>query len=1015
MRRRESFLIKRISILTFLLVVATSLQSQVSSFRNFGLDKNAFPSRIECVNQASTGELYIGTLAGLVIYNGYSFDQIFEKDGLAENAISTISVRDSSVWIGHWAGSLTILNPYTREIVVADIKAEVGYNSISNITPISDTSAYVITNDGQALHYSPKGLEQVLLPELNPEHQVKQLIKDTSGFFVLTNNAVYKWQGDGSNNGMKIIFQTTQEITAAHYLQVGQWVFGVGNKVIDFNSKTNNTKVVAELNEFSSVVSIIQDFEEFIWIATNNSGILKYHSITGSKESITRNNGLSYNQIRYLFHDREGQVWIATSAGLDQYLGRSFLLFDRKVGLIDNLIWDFTRFHEQILLATPSGLHLMDINKEGQFVLLKTFDLNGEEPRKIVTGQGSQQIFVITDKHNLWTGNFGRDLVQIEDVAGKTLCLEDVNGEIWVGTNKGIIKLQNNKAVEQYSVEIGLGGTKVNGIYYSKTKNETWITALGGSCALYRDGRFKLYGAQEGMVSNIIQDAAFDSDGNPWFATYDEGVIYLKDDKFHRLSDYVELSSNTTFAIAIDKDDAVWIGHNWGLDMYKIPYGTITNFTSANGFMGIEVNPGAISIDKNNNLWMGTLLGLLRFTPANLRTNLSEPISRITRARIGEFQLTYKNSYRLDFSESNLELNFAGVSLVNPEDNRFHYRLIGVNDKWRVKDDLSPIEYASLPPGDFRFELKTCNGQDVCSSNPAVFEFSILPPFYRTWWFYTVLFVFVVIAIFLMDRFRVLSLVDEKNVISEKLLESEQNLIEVNHEIESLRKRGILNAEMMMQMSPKALKSDDRFLVHRLKIENVSSDQILDFSVGEWRLRGLVDIGVSGEIAMYLMEVIKGTLLQACLNTKPRDVDDVFRMLATAIQQTLEKLEKHKGCNWVLWIETADGLRLNIFRNVVYQLLEAEVVEFYGGNEISEGTFFDVNLTGRLFFASDGAKDQLSADGMQAFSNRKLLNGIHNRFRMSSEDLLSSLIKDIEDWRGSMELTDDITLVTFEL
>ncbi len=99
------------SLFTLLLLFFLgSSMAQVGSFKNFGIEKNAFPSRIECMTQARTGELYIGTLAGLVIYDGYEFHQVFERDGLAENAISSICAQGDNVWLGHWAGSLTIYN-----------------------------------------------------------------------------------------------------------------------------------------------------------------------------------------------------------------------------------------------------------------------------------------------------------------------------------------------------------------------------------------------------------------------------------------------------------------------------------------------------------------------------------------------------------------------------------------------------------------------------------------------------------------------------------------------------------------------------------------------------------------------------------------------------------------------------------------------------------------------------------------------------------------------------------------
>ena len=1007
--------LNKVLILVFCFL-SLSLQSQVSSFKKFGLEKSAFPSRIECLDQAATGELFIGTLAGLVIYDGYDFEQLFEQDGLAENAVSSINANENQVWIGHWAGSITIINSDNRESRTIDLRDDLSYNSIELIEPINDSSAYIISKDGRLLLYTAEGLEQILVSEVYQDQKIRNLIKDTSGYFVVTDFGVYKTSDDLKSQKWESVYTSDEVITATAYLQGGQWVIGSGKDVVLLNKIANQQQSVDMMGVESKVVSIVQDLEEFIWIATEDQGIIRLHTITGKSERITKNNGLSYNQVQTLFHDREGQVWIATAAGLDQYLGNAFILFDQKVGLPDNVIWDFAQIGNQFIVASPAGLHVLELEVDSKsFILANKVDLRNEEPRKIVSRQMGNLIYVITQSNNLWVGSLNGSFRPVDDVAGNALCLEEVNGEIWVGTNNGIVLLENDKAVEQYSVEIGLGGTRVNGIYYSQVKNEAWITVLGGSCALYRAGRFKLFGPEQGMTSNVIQDAAFDSYGNPWFATYDEGVFHFVDGSFQNISSKVQLSSNTTFAIEIDDEDVVWIGHNWGLDMYRIRYEDMTSFNASNGFMGVEVNPGALSLDNQNNLWMGTLMGIEKFNSAELRVNLTEPITRIIGATLGDYNISDGNSYRLAFEESDFKVSFSGISLVNPAQNQFLYRLIGVHNEWRTRNSETPIEYGSLPPGEFTFEIKTCIEKDVCSNVPSSITFDVLPPFYRAWWFYTLLFILVVLGIYLMDRFRVLSLVDQKNALSEKLVISEQELIEVSNELEKLKERSIVNANMLLDMNAPAAYTNSKLLMEQLKIEDVSSDQFLDISIGGKRIHGLFDVGVSGEIAMFIVEAIKAEMYKKMFDSKSTSTDSLFTAFLDSTDLVTSKLEKHKGCNWVLWFDEGDNVKMNCYNNTCYHILNDQVVEYHDAKGDSEGTKFDLVREGILIVASDGYTDQLSADGSQAFGQRKLINSLANYSRMKQEDLLNNLKNDVNNWRGSLELTDDVTILSFKL
>jgi len=1007
------------SLFTLLLLFFLgSSMAQVGSFKNFGIEKNAFPSRIECMTQARTGELYIGTLAGLVIYDGYEFHQVFERDGLAENAISSICAQGDNVWLGHWAGSLTIYNTVSHNKTIVDLRERLGYTSITRIMPKSDSSAVVVTNDGRLYSYSPSGLEQVVtgIP-IGDEHTIT-IIEDTSGYFLVGNRGIF--HSPSSKLGQASfdpIFMDSNNIGAAQYLENESWIIGDDREVFILNLRAGTHQTIHTLKPHVEVVSILEDQEEYIWISTSDDGIIRYHPITGESVHIKRENGLSYNQIRSLFLDREGQVWIATSAGLDQYLGQSFLLFDKAAGISDNLIWDIAELGNSVITASPVGLEIVEFDQEKTKVLSKRlFNLGQDEPRKIIARQNGEMIYVITAMGDLWLGGLNQTFERVSDLKLKANCLEEVNGEIWVGTDQGVIKLFGDRILEQYASELGLGGDRVNGIYYSKIKNETWVTVLGGSCALYREGRFKLFGPDEGMTSNVIQDAAFDMNGNPWFATYDEGVFYLEDGVFHNLSEKVELSSNTTFAIEIDDEQSVWIGHNWGLDLYRIPYEDVSSFGAAQGFLGLEVNSGAIEIDAQKNIWMGTLMGLLKFRPTKFRANLNEPISTIHSAYIGNEPIENEGVYRLDFDESTVTINASGLSLADPESNKFEYRLNGVHAHWRVTTNPSEIEYVSLPPGAYKFEFRTCNNSGKCNEVPVSLEFTIRPPLYKTWWFYTLLFFLVVVVIFLMDRFRVLSLIDEKNTLGEQILLLEQQVLELDQDKRSLIDKHAQNNEFFDQISDgHALATRNDIFLKQKTLEHQSSDIFIQLKVDDHVIEGLIDLGIGGESGALFMEKLRGAFFSEIRSNPPKSESGYFKILGDQVQRITERLEKHKGVNWVIWIEMTDKYVLSVYDNVCYQISGNQVVEYYGAKDEMGGTVFELPKTDRLFVASDGVRDQISAGGTRTYSDRKLLNKLTQNFEMSSDLLIRSIFTDIESWKGGMDQGDDITLMIKEL
>lgn len=989
--------------------------SQVHSFKNFGLDKSEFPSRIECLNQGVNGELYIGTLAGLVVYDGQKFVQITEREGIAENAISSIGIYREIIWIGHWAGSLTRYNSENGSLDVIDLKEALNFSSIINIVPLSRSSAILVSKEGKVYLHSESGIEQILIATSTANEKVHSIVSDSTVYFAVTNHGIYQTDESGSFAVWESLFHSDMVITCATLLGTNEWAIGTEAGGFLLNIESDQLTSIGEALEIGKVVSILQDQEEYLWLGSAEKGVIKYHPITKDLELIKRDNGLSYNQIRGVFMDREGIVWIATVAGLDQYLGRSFTLFDRRSGILENLIWDFAMVNDKILLATSQGLNLIEIIDEGKRVKTHSkFSLNNEEPRKILLKHQGELVFVITAERNVWYGSIGEGFQRISQLDGVALTVEEVNGEIWVGTTNGVMKVENGQLKEQYTKDTGLGGNKVNGIYYSKVKNETWITVLGGPCTLYKDGRFKKFGSDEGLTSSVIQDASFDKQGNPWFATYDDGVIYYEDGRFKNLSEKVAISSTTTFAIEIDEDESVWIGHNWGLDVYRIPFEDIKKFGKDQGFMGMEVNTGAIHGDGDNNIMMGTLMGLLRFKPANYRTNIIEPITRIKTMRIGDVtvDLNVKNA-EIDFGVNDLHIEFSGISLVNPSENMYEYRLLGAHESWKVKYDQSPIEYLSLPPGSFTFELRTCNSSGFCNKTPISYSFTIKPPFYRTWWFYTLVFLVVVLAIFLMDRFRVLALMDEKNMLSEKLANYEQQLIEKSQVADELLSQKAYDSSIFNQLTVGSEKST---LHHRtLPLDTYSADQMVELDFDNFKLYGFVDLGISGLTAKFLMEKIKYELLNELKPSERGDSKSVIKVFGEQIEKHIKTLEKHKEPNWVLIAHENNELTVHNRLCSFFVLDGNQVVEFKACLDRMSFKFEVLDASSRIFIASDGLVEQLSEDGMKTYGKRRLHAKLSDSVALDAEAIFDVVSNDLRNWQGAMEQSDDIMLIILEL
>jgi signal transduction histidine kinase len=83
-----------------------------------------------------------------------------------------------------------------------------------------------------------------------------------------------------------------------------------------------------------------------------------------------------------------------------------------------------------------------------------------------------------------------------------------------------------------------------------------------------------------------------------------------------------------------------------------------------------------------------------------------------------------------------LEIRYASLNLAAPDKGRFKYRLEGYEETWKERPgNVREVLYGKLPPGEYRFQVTACNEDDVWNPAGATLTVTVLPPFWRTWWF----------------------------------------------------------------------------------------------------------------------------------------------------------------------------------------------------------------------------------------------------------------------------------------
>lgn len=1008
-------LVKRCtSVLLLVFVLVTETSAQLYSFKNFGLDRGVFPSRIECIAQNSSGELCVGTLAGLIIYNGDEFVNLNEDNGLAENAVSTLYAHEDTLWVGHWAGNVTALNTKTKATEVFLLGQQMKYSSVVSIYKQPNGDLWLVNKTGELFRKNGSAIIQMTVPELRPNEKVLDLIAAHQGLHLLTNLRLIHIQFEEGAISWEQVYGTKREIISAKSLKPNQWLIAHADEVLICDVK-NNTQEVAVNVKNGKVTALAQDFEDYIWIGTDNKGVLKYHPLSRDTQRLTRDNGLSYNEVRLLFSDREGQVWIATGAGLDQYLGRAFQLTNVRAGIPNSLVWDFIQEADQTMLATAGGLFRVGL-ANGKVSNDQKIDIGDQEPFQI--RKSNDYTYVVTAEGGLWYGLQGDNSYERIALEEFATSVEMVENQVWVGTRDGIITLRDNDVYERYNSDAGIGGDYINGIYHNELTKETWISALGSPLTRYASGGFQQYDELNGIASKVIQDIDFDSKGNPWIATYDRGVFYLEGDSIRNLNQKAEFTPITTFAISIDSADNVWIGHNAGIDCFEIEKGKLKRYGVEKGFLGVEVNSSALRFGKNGNLLAGTLMGLLKFDPQLVRTNISEPVVEISKAAMGGIVLSpgMDNEVNDSISQNTLNIQFSAVSLTDPTNTIVRYRLIGAHDSWRSQQSQKEIEYMSLPPGDFKFELVACNSDGVCTENPTTISFSIIAPFYRTWWFYTIIFFLFLVFLYLMDRFRLLSILDERNALQVKIADLTDSVMEMEGRLTEYTSEKKSLITTINEIGTQVWKLSDPFPEHWIStIGTRNSNHGFGQMIDKYRLIGIVDVNNHTAASDFIFQHLTSAINEGHFSGLATG-SELLKHIVDISERLYEQGGLSQKIKYTLICQDIVSGHFTICTHgaQAYQITPDRVIDYSSKSEDSV-RIIPVENTGKIILSSKGLVDQLSHDGTRNFSSKRVVQILDKAKNNSSKEIIWELRNALTEWKVDMDQTDDITIMIWEI
>jgi len=759
------------------------------TFRHLGESDGLSSPKVTAVAQDRLGFIWVATIDGLNRYDGYQVQEYRRSDSdpgsLSSNVVtSLLPARNGAVWVGTSGGGLNRYDPATETFT--------NYRAGSASATLPGDDVLALAEDGAGRIWVGTGAGLV---RLDPE-----------------DGTITRLPTAPAQGGLP-----AGEVMALHFDPAGTLWVGTREGLARLDRGSAAFTVYSDEEPAGRIVSAIRSRESGgLWIGTWGAGLRTFSPRNRTFTPVALSDEIGASVISSLHQDRQGTLWVGTyGGGMFERPARGAPIAHRHrpsdvASLADDAVSSIMEDRQGVLwVGTYAGLDRFD-RARGLFRLVRRdvadpASLPGNDVRSILTARGV-----------LWVGT-DRGLAQALDstltrfrtippgpagVASGIVdaLLEDDDGDIWVGTTGGLVRVDRQSGQTTY---FDPGGGALESVFVSSLargpEGSIWVGTNGG---LFRldpgTGRFTPYGTGEpagrlpgsrvtalrvvgsalwvgtaaglarldpgtGRVVTWVNDpddptslcgnevSVIHARNSLWVGTNGGGLCRLDlgrpEEGFSRFTESAsELPSDAVRGIAEDVSGFLWISTSRGLARMDPVTGAFRPFpqTGAGDF-----NPGAAERGREGNIFVGSSAGMLVLSPGQAgAVNPNAPEVLITAIRLFNEPIgptedgplsaaaPVADEVRFRYDENVVTFEFAAIHYSDPARNTYAYRLDDFDDDWVEVGGQRTATYTSLDPGRYTFRVRATSADGIRSEHEARIRLVVTPPWWRTTWAY---------------------------------------------------------------------------------------------------------------------------------------------------------------------------------------------------------------------------------------------------------------------------------------
>ena len=733
--------------------------------------------------------VWIGSLYGLYMYD-LEEDKLMQIDNNRlpyQTIYSLISSHDDTIYIGTYNGAYKY-DKRTGVFEDVNLPLDAGRSNLFVNSLLEDTTRNCIWvgTEGSLFKYSPDTSKAIRVEAFNG-NSIKSMMIDFDGNLLIgTDNGLYVYHDDesikhvihDSGNDRSLSDNIVWNIFMDRENNI--WLgtdYGISLCRYDVNYQSIHISELSDINAGNQFYAIFRDSRNDFWFGGTNGLILKQHgkpSIWYRQDDSTY--PISHNRTRYIYEDRDGEIWIATDGGVNHY--------DRKTGqfvhynIVDssftrNANWSYSVFEDlsgRLWISTCLG---------GVFVVDK---------KKLLTSSGYHIAEMNFSPHN----GLASDYV--------TSAIPDYQGNVWVLLyNNGINKIH----IKDFSIiPIKLDTETIN-------EHPTYIIcdSQGYIWAGSRKGVWRINPAD-----NSSQILHFDDQNNEVLSMTEENA---------------NIWVNTT--------DGIFLVNRDSLTIKRL---NITSQTFTSSYF--DAQTGNIYMGGANRYTIfspNVLINDIISQPITISTWYANNIPLKPNIDYKGESIRYLSRVTLPHNRNSLRFELTDLTFSTEERTKFTYKLDGIDEYWRTtSQNDNIISYHNLPYGTYTLYLGKPNIMVDTLDNAKSFTIEILPPWYYTMYARAayVLLIAGIIA-WIINFFRVKAHLKIERIEREKLSELSSMKInfftDVSHEFKTPLSMIIAPiSRMIHNAESKSQRKDLEIIQHNAFRLNSLISQILEFN-----------------------------------------------------------------------------------------------------------------------------------------------------------------------------------------